>query len=351
MENTKIVGYIRSPTANQNACEVQRRLIEKYCSSQGIEDYVIYEDKGFRENRHKSGVAVANNIGLCAERWSPEYPAWEHLMQDMMAGKIETILVDTRLRLYAGSEQKHVLEQILNSYQADIIEVGSITPFQKEDTVQAVCIYHYTIKPERTTVVLNQIDRMYDYAKSKISRSEIVGLYIDLSDRGRKNFDSLLLRRDMDVVLTKDLYHIKRSLGAFFHVFFQLEANNIQLISLEEGQISTTTDAPTITDITIYENPQSAYEIENKSILIDRLKLFCKQRNWKVKRVVVKDKAVNPIDLFSCENDADMILVSSYTRIISETSELRQLVSKIRTPIYGIKEGVISFSEKESLIL
>ena len=351
MENTKFAGYIRSPTANQNACDVQRHMIEAYCAAQGIDDCTVYEDKGFRENRHKSGVAVANILGLCAERWSDEYPACEQLMLDVMTGNITTILVDTKLRLYAGTEQKRVFERVLNGSQTNIIEVGSITPSQKDDDLQTVCVYHYAIKPGRTTVVLNQIDRMYDYAVTKIDGSAVVGLYLDHSDRARKMLDRLLLRNDIDVILSKDLYHIKRYLGAFIHILFHLVANNTQLITLEEGKISTTMDTPVITNVTIYENPQSEFEIENQSILIDRLKLFCKQKNWQVKRVVVNDGDANPIDLLSRENDTDMILVSSYSRLISETSELGRLISKVTTPIYSIKEGRILFCDKESLIL
>lgn len=352
-DNRAIVGYVQSAISSKTACDVQRAMINNYCREKGVECSRFFCDVDHFENRHKSSVEKAKKIGIRSDRWLGEYPELENLMVEILDNKIGTILVDTRLRLFCDTEHRTKILQLIKDGGIEIIEVGNeYIPRYYSNLLKdgAICVYHFTKSIFLSTV---GIDQMYWYISTWLpNRNQVsINLYLDHSECGRTEFNKLLKRDDVGTIVAKDMYHIKRKIGPFIQVLKKLQSNNIRLITIKDGEIYLQDDKihkQENSRVIIYENLCSSYEETNKELLVEKLKLYCKQNGWDITKIIIETggkrnryKSITEIT----PEIADFILVSSYTKLVDEVSELKVLLQECSLPIYSIKEGRIIIDE------
>jgi len=112
--------YARTSTVMQaSGLDAQIRALRRYCSSQDITDYVIYEDDGI------SGAKVSR-------------PALDRMMEDVKSGKIERVIVYSFSR-YARSTS-HLLKA-LETFKALNIAFVSTTENLDTNTPLGVAIF------------------------------------------------------------------------------------------------------------------------------------------------------------------------------------------------------------------
>lgn len=197
----KTVGYIRSIANLQASCEIQKGIIERYSRDNDIPVEKYYCDLGFRKCHREDELNRVRLIGFHAKKWFHVYEAWENMMLQIASGVIDTILVDTKIRLYDGIEQKRALDRLCYEHGVTIIETGSYQPTEPE-AMNRLIIYHYTIEPDsRTNVALKDIDSLYGCVSQRLGRWGSISLYLDLSSSKRSQFEKMLSVPNGSIIL------------------------------------------------------------------------------------------------------------------------------------------------------
>ena len=359
----KIVGYIRSFNNSPISYDTQKRFIEAYCNDNDIILDSLFSDMNFRKNRRTDEFLRAIKIGISARKWTHVFEAWEKLMIQIMEGKISCILVDTKLRLYDGQGQKHIMEQLCSEYKVGIIEVGDYHPPGCEALPKLV-FYHYSIEPEnRTSVVLKDVDALYEYASQRLERWEATALYLDLNSSNRTQFKKMMEKMekvDCQLILVKNLFHIKRKMMPFLSAAKDLNKRNIRIVSIEEGSLNFVNDGEKDwlskpLKVAVYDRHRSTYEEGNNKIQIDKFKAFvnCCTAGWSIKDMFIdhldngnQQEKLSELVRKAGSGSYDMVLVDTFGKIGDTVIWLARIMRQLDIPIYSRREGGLELNEQ-----
>lgn len=358
MEERKVVGYIRCFISSKAAGEQQHFLIRSYCRSHSITCERFYCDMGYQNDRHVAEKWKAEKIGIDSRKDRPTFPAWDELMLDIIKGEIGAILVDTKLRLYNGLEQKEALERLCLQYDVKIIEVAN-DDGPVDSTALKVAAYHFSDRPEaRTRIPLKDIDQIYEYA-SHSKGWEVVALFLDTTLNHRQYIQMLLERSDFDIILVKSFYHIKRKMTAFLSAAKKLREKGVRIISVEEGEFIALENEEKEwlnkpMNIAVYDRLRSKYEKDIRQIQLDKFHAFSKYRaeKWNIQEIFIDEGANESENLKRLVQEAknyDLIMVDSFGKIGETIIYIGRLLNSVNIPIYSLQEGGIGIYEPEDL--
>lgn len=359
-DHRKTVGYIRSFNNSQISCDTQKRFIESYCMDNDIMIDGLFSDMNFRKNRKTDEFLRAAKIGIKPQKCTRVFEAWENLMTQIMEGNIGCILVDTKLRLYDGQGQRQALERICFEYKVNIIEVGGYQPTGC-GALPKLLIYHYSIEPEsRTSITLNDVDALYEFASQRLGRWEAAALYLDLNSSNRTQFEKMMERADCGLILVKSLFHIKRKMMPFLSTAKDLNKRDVRIVSVEEGSLNFVSDKEKDwrsqpLRVAIYDRQRSTYEEENNKIQIDKFKAFvnCYTAGWSIENIFI-DRLENESrqeELSELVKKAgygvyDIVLIDTFGKIGDTAIWLARVMKQLDIPIYSLREGGLELNEQ-----
>ncbi|WP_455190851.1 recombinase family protein [Eubacterium ramulus] len=327
MEDKKIVGYVRSFSRWNRACDFQKQMIRKYCNIKHINCAYVFED-------------------YVGKKCKPVFREWEKLLNEIVEGKIEIILVDTKMRLYNSKVQKQLIVNACQQNGVEIIEVGS---YRNDNSKQPkVVIYHSIFEPkERTCVPLNDIDALYEEASRQYSGWE-ASLYLDFNNSKAKYTEMSVALSDC-IVLVKSFFHITRHALSLLLFAAQLQTAGCTLISKSEGKLAVLYDSDKLLTkplrIAVYDQMQSQHEIEQ--ISKEKLLAFvaCKTCQWEIQDIYMdemKDKDKPELmRLIQNRKNYDVVLIDSIVRMEKVTNRFIKCLCKIGKTIYSLREGEV----------
>lgn len=359
-DRRKIIGYIRCYNNSQISYDTQKRFIESYCNDNSIVLDEIFSDMNFRKNRRKDEFLRAAKIGISTKKWTHVFEAWENLMVQIVEDEIGCILVDTKIRLYDGLGQKQILKRLCSEHNVNIIEVGEYQPSGCEALPKLV-LYHFSAEPERrTSIVLNDVDTLYEFASQRLERWEATALYLDLNSSNRTQFEKMVEKADCDLILVKNLFHIKRKMMPFLSTAKYLNERNIHIVSVEEGSLSFVSDGENDwlsmpLRVAVYDRHRSTYEEENNKIQIDKFKAFVNYctAGWSIEDIFIdRLENTNRQEKLSelikkAESDSyDLVLVDTFGKIGDTAIWLARIMRQMDIPIYSLREGGLELNEE-----
>lgn len=350
MKNKKIVGYIRTYSVHESG-DVQRMLIERYCEANTINCSKIYQDKGYRD-RHVDEILRADKIGLPNKRFFHVFPDWECMMEAILDDEVDTILVDHKVRLYSGVEQKTVFDKICQQKQVKIIEVASYdAPVSAEGI--SIALYHFTDKAERRpSIVTNDVDKLYKRV-SQLKDWGTIHLYLDFSLRryAQDQYDELVRNmKNYKLLLVDSFYHLTKKTYTFWTKVDLFTASGVQMESMDEGLLSVDYSKEVLNRslrVAIYDYARSMYELDRQALLLNVLKTFVEKNTekWKIEKMCVDvftDKKRTALSEMMQEREKyDLIFVESFGKISEITNQYFKLKGKLGIPIYSMREGVL----------
>lgn len=360
VDNRKVVGYIRCFNSSKISHDTQKRFIEIYCCNNKIVLDELFSDMNFRKNRRTEEFFRVAKIGISPKKWTRVFEAWESLMEQIIENKIACILVDTRLRLYDGSGQKQILEKLCTEYKVTIVEVGDYQPWGC-GALPKLAIYHYSIEPEnRTSIVLNDVDFLYEFAFQRLKRWEVTALYLDLNSSNRTQFEKMMEKADCDQILVKNLLHIKRKMMPFLSVAKDLNKRNIRIISVEEGSLDFSSDGEIDwlskpLRAAVYDRHRSAYEEEYNEIQIDKFRVFVNActAGWSIEDIFIdrldngnRQEELSELIKKAGSGSYDMVLVDTFGKVGDTVIWLARIMRQLDIPIYSLKEGGLELNEQ-----
>ena len=238
IEEKKVVGYVRSLRELGDDCDIQTMLINRYAQIIGLDNPVMYVDKGFVPKRSLKDIERSQRLGI-THLYARYYQAWEEMLLEAINDRIGIIIVDRMERLYGNTEDKIVLEKIAQEHAIRILEVENLD-WPEESHISKVWAYHYyapkRYADRRTAALLNEIGTFYETVASQPGW-RFCGLYMDSRIDRRTEFTKLWRRKDIDVVVCKSLYHISRKPLVFLNLVNEMNARGITLLSTEEGVV------------------------------------------------------------------------------------------------------------------
>lgn len=359
-DHRKIVGYIRSFNNSQISHDTQKRFIEAYCSDNDIVIDEYFSDMNFRKSRRIEEFSRAAKIGISTKKWTRVFEAWENLMCQIVEGEIGCILVDTKIRLYDGTGQKNALERLCSEYGVTVIEVGDYQPSGSE-ALPKLTLYHYSIEPDsRTSVALNDVDSLYEFASQRLKGWEATALYLDLNSSNRTQLEKMMINVDCDLILVKNLFHIKRKMMPFLTVAKNLNKRNIRIVSMEEGSLNFVEDKEKEwlskpLRVAVYDKHRSTYEEENNEIQIDKFKAFvnCCTAGWSIEEVFIdtlessnQQKKLNNLVKKAKSRCYDIVLVDTFGKIGDTAIWLARIMRQLDIPIISLREGGLELNEQ-----
>jgi hypothetical protein len=353
MTGKKTVGYIRCFSSSEPASNMQKFLIEAYCMAHQMKCDKIYYDIGYQKDRHADERWKAEKIGINSCKDRATFPAWDDLMLSIISGEVECILVDFKLRLYNGVEQKEVVEQLCKEYDVTIREVSNSDTPPESSISTRVVVYHFSDNPEsRTSVVLNDIDQIYEYASHQLGW-EVVEVFMDKSLTNRTQFEVLMEKSDYNVLLVKSFYHIKRKMMPFLSAAKELKQKNIRIVSVEEGEFVNIVDEADVwldkpLRIAVYDKCRSQYERENQNIQMQKFDTFVRVKTLggHIEGIYVDENEQEHLqELIHKSDEYDIILIDTFGKIGDTVIALAKVMNQINIPIYSLREGGIELHE------
>ena len=342
-----IVGYVKTHVSAE-AGDIQESMILRYCQKEGIFCDKIYRDDGFSRPKVQD-MWRGERIGISVSRYSHSYAQWEKMLLRVIDGKIGTILVDNKVRLYSSDEQKQAFEKICIQYQVKVIEVS--TEHEPDVNIQRVAIYHFTDQAERRpTIVLNDMDRLYEYA-SRHGSWEVEHLYLDfsLNKCEQIRLSELVSSLDRyDIILVKSFYHINKKMMSFWKQLQKFRAVGICIVSLDEGELVSYEENELFEKslkIAVYDKARSPMEERTQKLLIDRIRVFIKHKakTWHIVKIYTdsarKDDRKQLHKLMEEADQFDLILMDTYGKVHEGTNQFYKFKSKVNLPLYSLREG------------
>lgn len=330
-----IVGYIRVYGYDSRKAEkVQREMIRRYCEKKGGNREITFFIDSYITNKRKRNLSErkrANRINL------PEglsiMSGWEDLMEEIIDGKVEEILVDCRIRLFNGKEQYQVLKHLCEKYEVQIIEVGKDVP---SDTI---VYYESTHKNRRTSIPLKDIDAIY----AKCSQLDIVPRLIFLEE-GKIHHFLDYVDDNTRFVLVKNYQHIYRKVYPTLSMLKTAWSKSVRIISLEEGEIIPVDIGSEENIAVVYDKARSKHEACSQQLTLDVIQTFIKiKTKWDVQEVYIDDRNSN-----SAYSSMKKRLSGDITLVVDTFGKLgtdiSMIVNLLRTgaTIYSLKEGGLS---------
>ena len=330
-----IVGYIRTYGDDSGKAEkVQEKMIQRYAEKKGIKEKIPFFIDSYITNKRKRNLSErkrANRINL------PEglsiMSGWEDLMEEIIDGKVEEILVDCRIRLFNGKEQYQVLKHLCEKYEVQIIEVGKDVP---SDTI---VYYESTHKNRRTSIPLKDIDAIY----AKCSQLDIVPRLI-LLEEGKINHFLDYVDDDTRFVFVKNYQHIYRKVMPTLSMLNSAWSKSLHIISLNEGEIIPVDIDLEEKKVIVYDKARSDHEECSQQLTMDVIKTFISLKTkWIIQEVYADGTDTNSAYFSMKKNlSGDVILVvDTFGKLGTDIS---MIVNLLRTgaTIYSLKEGGLS---------
>ena len=239
IKEKKVVGYVRSLRDLGDDCDIQTMLIKRYAQIIGLGDPAMYTDRHFISKRNQKDIERSKQLGI-THLYARCYPAWEEMLLEAMNDRVEVIIVDRIERLYGNSEDKTVLEKIIQEHEVRILEVENLD-WPEESGISKVWAYHYYAPNRycegiRTANLLNELGTFYETVAAH-SGWRFCGLYMDSRIDKRTEFAKRMRRKDIDVFICKSLYHISRKPLVFLSLIKDMNARGITVLSTEEGTV------------------------------------------------------------------------------------------------------------------
>ena len=350
----RIIGYTRDIIAGDGVdTRTQIKMILDFCNHNNFQCSKIYCDVGIRENRHADEVQRAKEIGISCTKARNIYPQWEEMMIDVLNDNIQMIIVDCIYRLYSNKEQREALYRICNEHHVEIVEVKYSNP-PADNAKKKVAFYHFTIPRKnaddiRTTGILRDIGTMYSWA-SKHEGWEPTALYIDTTADRRKEYPLLAANNDIDIIVVKNFYHIKRKIVPFLNEVRMYQAKGVRIVSVEEGELLFRDEIAVYLreahKVAVYEKIEPEVASEHVKLMREMLDLFfsCKAKKWVIGDYFIDNKeSRSGLDnLIKRGNEFDMILVNSFD-LFEDISVLYGVIQRTGLPIYSMREGAILY--------
>ncbi len=348
-----IVGYIRSSQGLVSSCKVQKHLIELYCQSHQLQCQKYFCDLKSC-TRNSLNVNDMRAIGFSeAYRQEKSFPQWDEMLKEIYFGRISTILVDFKSRLFTNRKQWEYFYSLCEQKRVEIIEVSkNLEPISQKAT--AAAIYHFTDRSQNRPVVFEkEIDKLYQFASH--GQWEVRGTFIDFSLRKseHKEFERFKLScDDYSALILKDFYHIDDKMGVFLRDASELEKHGITLLSIQNGRFKIVKNPSYLQErlqIAIYDAWHPSKELIDLNIEI--LKTFVALKtNWIIKAIYCEDKKLQRDHdqmkleaLIRNRTQYDLIMVDSFTLIHHRTSMFFKKRKELALPIYSMKEGGLGY--------
>lgn len=350
-----IVGYVRSTQNNQITCDVQMAMIERYCTIHNIICTHTYCD--LNEVRRNAGSVIKmHELGyIHAYRSERTFSAFEQMLEDIVNGKIHTILVDLKCRFHANKMLIAFFEEVCKRHDVHIIEVAGYMDESRKDNLKHPAIYHFTDKSkDNPKVYEKEIDRLYTYvSRQKCWDTPTVYLDYSLKKSDHKRYEEFRKNiRKFDILLVTDFFHIEDKLGTFFKELLDLQENGVLVVSLKEGTIKEIQG-----DFLCVEKKVAIYDRwfdpSNMELNISRLKAFVRfKTNWTITGIYIEEARVETDsgqkELQKLINDMkqyDAVLVKKFHNLHWRTSMFFKIVKNLGVSVYSMIEGGIYLEE------
>ena len=344
----KTIGYIRSIKQADHDSDYQAMLIRRYAQINGLEDPEMVVDRRLLPRRNQMDIERAIKLGMIPKKNTGFFRAWEEMILEAQDGKIGTIIVDRRERLYRVLSDKTLLERIVAEHNIRIFEVESID-WPEEDRPVNAAVYHFFVPSTRGPEA------------SAHENWRIVGLYIDSWAYRRVQFPKLMQRTDVKVIICKFFYHMNRKILAFLQIVRELNEKGTSLVSTEEGEIHfhpiCKNKEPFYTKklkVAAYNCFGSDYEAQTGSITRRKFELFGK---FLTTKSVAADYYEEDPDtrfpgseferLAKRARHYDLILIDSFARLGESVNELMKCLQRVGIPVCSLKEGLLYLDGKD----
>lgn len=342
------VGYVRTTRKNSTGDRaIQRDLITRFISANGFRCVGIFEDPIQEEANHEELTSVY------ATKRKGSFSAREEMLLLVESGVVDMVIVDMKERLYRNNEEKRELEAVLNTQGVELVKVP---PFMSEDNSgeKKTCIYHYFVpntrgKGIRTANLLSDVGRMYEEVE-RHGNWLLCGVYIDSSAYKRSEIHKLMNRCDLDVIICKYFYHIKRKTLAFIGVVQEFAHRDVSIISTEEGILHYTPAEDIQNDnpmkVVTYNCFRSDQEKNDRCITTKIFDVFYKTiaKKWQeMSRYVDEDISDRPAfhELLNMSDDYDIVVVETFGKLGESVNEFVRLLLALQKPVYSLKEGLV----------
>lgn len=327
-----VVGYIRVYGDDSGKAEkVQKEMIQHYAEKKGIKDEIPFFIDSFITNKRKRNMAErkrAYRIKL------PEgvsiMPGWETLMEKIIDGEVEEILVDCKIRLFNGKEQYKVLQNLCETYGVTIVEVGNDV---QSDTI---VYYQSTHKNKRTSIPLKDIDSIY----SRCHQFRVVPRLV-LLEEGKMHYLFDYVDTNTNLILVKNFQHIYRKVYPTLSMLETAWNKSIRVISLEEGEIIPVDIGHEKNNAIVYDKARSMHEACSQQLTLDVIQTFISiKTKWDVQEVYIDDRKSNSAysSMKKNLNGNVILVVDTFGKLGADIS---MIVNLLRTgaTIYSLKEG------------
>ena len=360
----KTIGYIRSIKQADHDCDYQAMLIRRYAQINGLGDPEMVVDRRLLPRRNQMDIERAVKLGMIPKKNTGFFRAWEEMLLEAQAGRIGTIIVDRRERLYRVISDKTLLERIVTEHTIRILEVENID-WPDENRPVNVAVYHFFVPSTRgsemrSMPLLNDLGDFYEEAAAH-ENWKIIGLYIDSWAYRRVEFPKLMQRTDVKVIICKFFYHMNRKVLAFLQIVRELNEKGTSLVSTEEGEIhyhpACKSKAPFYRKklkVAAYNCFGSDYEMQTGSITRRKFELFCKFLTTKSVKMDYFEEDLNTRSLGSeferltkRARRYDLILIDSFTRLGESVNELMKCLQRVGIPVCSLKEGLLYLDGKD----
>ena len=360
----KTIGYIRSVKQADHDSDYQAMLIRRCAEINGLGDPELVIDRRLLPRRNQMDIERAAKLGMIPKKNTGFFRAWEEMLLEAQAGRIGTIIVDRRERLYRVLSDKILLERIIADQNIRVLEVESVDWPDNDRPVNAA-IYHYFVPstrgPEmRSMPLLNDLGDFYEEAAAH-KNWQIVGLYIDSWAYRRVEYPKLMQRTDVKVIICKFFYHMNRKILAFLQIVRELNEKGTSLVSTEEGEIhfypickSKEPFYKKKLKVAAYNCFGSDYEMQTSSITRRKFELFGKFLTTESVMMDYYEEDLGTWSLgsgFEClvkqAERYDLILIDSFTRFGESVNELMKCLQRVDVPVCSLKEGLLYLNGKD----
>ena len=349
-----VAGYVRAYACEADSCEIQVQSISRYASRYNLSTPQLYIDKQYclDYRLNSDWIQQRKDLGLNTYRGYKLYTGWQQLMTDISAGTIKHVLVDTKLRLYDGDEQRCAFERLIHEHNVKVVETGGAYDAQGGDSI--VMVYHQTsTKTERfrSRICLKEIDELYSFAKKNYPEA-VIRLSFDETLQGRTKINDVETTA-VKAVVVKDLFHLNRSTMEIISLVARLRKNGTDILSLKDGLLSVDNkldygmNGRSIRAV-IYDCIQTPFDEVMSEIQEDKFNAFCRCHvpTWSV---INRYKDNNMEDsshpeLVNMMRDKDMydvVIVDSTSKLNKGIRGFMRIIQEIKKPIYSLQEGMV----------
>lgn len=224
--------------------------------------------------------------------------------------------------------------------------------------LKRVAIYHFTDGSKKRPIVCQkQIDRLKDFANRP--DWEVKEVFCDDSLRKSKHpgFEAFWEnRKDFDVLVTKDFYHIQIHTKSCMEIMKALREESIQVYSLENGYFSFE-EVPLNEHLRVatYFGRTKVYQHEMIGIQNDIFKHFIKEKtSWEIVDMYVDElplridkEQIQLHELIRNRDKYDLILVKSLGSIHWRMAKFCSIREELQKDIFSLQDGFLKYCKEQ----